>query len=548
MRATCKRLNFKLSFPVISSLAVAVTLILIFIYSDSVCVPVKLILPLNNRTILVISAILLAFCLACFAKHTSSFNGEFHAGGQALSKPMLIACISLFFIEIVMCLNLQFVTGWDPGTVYQTAWKLANSIQLDDFDWFYFSRYPNNSLLLSVEFWFIKVASVGCFCLGLEVDYIVPYIILLILNCVMTSVSGLCLMATVSHFFDKKVAWTAWSVFALFAGLSPWLFVAYSDVIGIFFPIFMLYLTMRFQLYRSYRSRLKIVFLIFLTGYFGYRIKPQTVLYLFALLFTSLIHLFRNRRHGAGEQNRRFILGYASASFLGLAIAFLIVGILTAVPIGLLPTDAEASFGMQHYAMMGMNAKSLGVFSQEDVDYSASFELKEDRTKADVQKLVERIDDLGISGVLDLLAKKQLLNFSDGTFCWGKEGGNFENLYYNPASVVGNVLYEVFVLEASGSSAGLSWTCIKTFSQVIWFETLILIALGTIFRKTNLNDGLALDAAACSFLFLMLFEMVFEARARYLISFIPIFIFLASTNFVRVVNWLQYRHDHQSKS
>ena len=149
---------------------------------------------------------------------------------------------------------------------------------------------------------------------------------------------------------------------------------------------------------------------------------------------------------------------------------------------------------------------------------------------------------------LDLLAKKQLLNFSDGTFCWGKEGRNFENLYYNPASAVGNVLYEVFVLEASGSSAGLSWTCIKTFSQVIWFETLILIALGTIFRKTNLNDGLALDAAACSFLFLMLFEMVFEARARYLISFIPIFIFLASTNFVRVVNWLQYRHDHQSKS
>lgn len=57
-------------------------------------------------------------------------------------------CVCLFFVQLYICFNIFFVTGWDPGTIWATA--LAR-VEGEVWNEMYFSRYPNNLLLLLLE-------------------------------------------------------------------------------------------------------------------------------------------------------------------------------------------------------------------------------------------------------------------------------------------------------------------------------------------------------------------------------------------------------------
>ena len=50
--------------------------------------------------------------------------------------------------------------------------------------------------------------------------------------------------------------------------------------------------------------------------------------------------------------------------------------------------------------MMGMNPDSMGVYSEDDVQFSASFSSVEERNTADMAKAVERVKQMGTYGVL----------------------------------------------------------------------------------------------------------------------------------------------------
>lgn len=63
-------------------------------------------------------------------------------------------CVCLFFVQLYICYNIFFVTGWDPGTIWATA--LAR-VEGEVWNEMYFSRYPNNLLLLLLETALIKI-------------------------------------------------------------------------------------------------------------------------------------------------------------------------------------------------------------------------------------------------------------------------------------------------------------------------------------------------------------------------------------------------------
>ncbi|MDO5427168.1 MAG: hypothetical protein Q4F54_05885 [Coriobacteriia bacterium] len=78
--------------------------------------------------------------------------------------------------------------------------------------------------------------------------------------------------------------------------------------------------------------------------------------------------------------------------------------------------NSEGQFGATHYFMMGLNDESEGCYSADDVAFSRSFKTIDERRSANIDKAIERINQLHFDGLAFLIAKKIQSNFGDGTF------------------------------------------------------------------------------------------------------------------------------------
>lgn len=78
--------------------------------------------------------------------------------------------------------------------------------------------------------------------------------------------------------------------------------------------------------------------------------------------------------------------------------------------------DREKRFNITHYAMLGWNPESKGVFTIKDENFSGKYEKLKEREKANIEELLRRIKQMGIGGVINQIARKTLTNYNDGTF------------------------------------------------------------------------------------------------------------------------------------
>ena len=168
--------------------------------------------------------------------------------------------------------------------------------------------------------------------------------------------------------------------------------------------------------------------------------------------------------------------------------------------------------------MMGLNEDTNGVFSQDDIDFSASFKTVEERNANNIEVIKQRLRDFGFFGYLKFLAKKTLVVFSDGSFAWGVEG-NFYQTVPERFSRFSSILKAIYYND------GANHLLFITIEQVLWFVVLIfLTALGILTKKPDPNK-LVLMLIITGIVSAL---MLFEARARYLYHFSPFFVLGAS--------------------
>lgn len=142
---------------------------------------------------------------------------------------------------------------------------------------------------------------------------------------------------------------------------------------------------------------------------------------------------------------------------------------------------------------------------------------------------------------LNLMHRKALTNYNDGTFCWGGEGGFYvesladQNLPWAPAAqkLYGGTLTQ----EATGE--GTVYALFYRAEWVLWMSILLCGALGALLGLKKPRTQAA--AAMLSVLGLTLFEQLFEARARYLYSYTPVYILLAAMGLLECKNRLTGR-------
>ena len=109
-----------------------------------------------------------------------------------------------------------------------------------------------------------------------------------------------------------------------------------------------------------------------------------------------------------------------------------------------------------------------------------------------------------------------LFRSNDGTFAWGMEG-NFVEKRFEKNDTFSSVLREYFEPDGSFNEG------FKLIQQFMWLSILLLSCLFAFQRRHN-NDK---DLIELIVIGIILFNMIFEARSRYLFSFIPYFIILA---------------------
>lgn len=437
--------------------------------------------------------------------------------------------VSLVFLvlQVLWVCGYYFQTGWDAGTIMKSAVILANGESLKDYNWYY-STYPNNLVLLLLYSNEIRL---------FRWLHIVPSFGIVLVQCLLSWASGLLLYETAREVLkDRRAALAAWGLYVLLVGLSPWVSIPYSDSTALIFPIAILYLYTRQKQQKGWRKAC-LWGAIGLLTMLGYHIKPQVVIATIAICSIELWNgLFRLRECLRSKSTWCGAAGFAAGIWLMAALMSAGFGTLP------LEIDSEQTLDITHWWMMGMNnGETNGAFNQSDCDFSRSISDREERKQANIEEALRRIQEMGPGGFLNLMHRKALTNYNDGTFCWGGEGGFYvesladQNLPWTPAAqkLYGGTLTQ----EATGE--GTVYALFYRAEWVLWMSILLCGALGALLGLKKPRTQAA--AAMLSVLGLTLFEQLFEARARYLYSYTPVYILLAAMGLLECKNRLTGR-------
>lgn len=174
--------------------------------------------------------------------------------------------------------------------------------------------------------------------------------------------------------------------------------------------------------------------------------------------------------------------------------------------------------------MMGLNEADGGMYSQEDVDYSISFETSKERTAANIEKSIQRLRDMGFLRYMCHLSGKLLTTYHDGTFAWGVEGNFYTRVMDDVNTWMAPFLKSIFY------SDGSRHEILKTIEQIVWVGVLLFAFAAGFVRQTEENQA-DLNILTLSIVGLTLFQMLFEVRARYLFLYVPVYCILATLGF-----------------
>ncbi|MGN0141788.1 MAG: hypothetical protein ACI4AD_06135 [Roseburia sp.] len=435
-------------------------------------------------------------------------------------KKWLIFVLSavLLVVQVLICYNAYFITGWDSSKLLNNAFSISTG-QYQNIDNVYFSRYTNNTVLLFI---FTVITSIS---LRIGASSIVGAALLIaVFQCALSTATAYLLFRIVADYTKSYgIAFWTWIFYVLFIGVSPWLFIPYSDSTGLIFPILILRL---YQLTGNERYVGVKWFFIGLATFFGFKIKPQTAIVFIAIVLVELVCLLR--KENRFRKIKEFLV-HAMAILLAVALGTLIYRSII-FPATHISLNENGKFGVSYFLMLGLNEETNGCYSADDVGFAMRIETVEERTDAVLEEAKNRLKNLGASGLTLHLIKKALVNFSDGTFAWGEEGGFYNLLLPDRAGGFSPLLKNIYYEDGSFYSA---YTALM---QMFWL-TILFFMLGLVIGfRHELDKNIIVIILAI--LGLALFELIFEARARYLFVYAPFFIILAMVGAQRMIGCL----------
>lgn len=305
---------------------------------------------------------------------------------------------------------------------------------------------------------------------------------------------------------SRRLAAYTWLSCAALAGLSPYFLVPYSDSTALILPILLFLIWLRI---RSSGSLLLGCVYGLLAG-LAWLIKPHAFLPVLAGLMTSFLY---------PEQPLRRRLPCLLAGAVCFFVMLVPVSRLLQRSMNL-KIDPEARVGMAHFLDMGLNTRTDGCFADEDRAFARSFPTRAERDRACLARAAARVKEMGPAGLLSHARRKCLVNHADGTFAWNLD---FSRRVVPPpknafSEIVRSAVYE----------EGELHRLLATLQQIVWQLLLLLLPFAALFlRRAPAERAPAVFMLMLSCVGILVFPMLFEAKARYVFTHVPLLCVLA---------------------
>ena len=426
--------------------------------------------------------------------------------------------ILLFFVNVRIAKETAFLLPWDVGVVRAEALRITEGIPAGYS--VYLSVYSNNVPMVYILKELYNMAA------ELKGYPHVYEFLWLQVNCGLISIGGFFSCLAVKKLTGKFLP----AVFALLLylalpGISPWKIAPYTDTYGIAFPVMCIYFYICYKDAKSAGGKYLFIILALVSGTAGGLIKPSAYIVVIAVLGVECIGCLMDWR-----RNWKYLLAEA---VLAAALLFAKNACVDYMmeDIGL-DFNPEIEAGWQNYFYMGLNEETTGSYHPGDAGIFGEFQTdKRARNEAALERALVRIKERGAFGTLYYWLRKMTMVFNDGTFGW--RGEVWINEDY-PEELAGNdgITYALRdMLWPGGSHMGRY----NTFSQLAWIFCIVGI-FGICFCPGEQRERYAV--AVVSFLGIFFYQMLFEARARYLLVFFPVLGALSICGIWQYVYWV----------
>ena len=416
----------------------------------------------------------------------------------------------------------------------------------------YYSRYANNLFLTYIFLNIYKLSKV--------IGIYNGYFLLLFIQSIIFSLGGYLIYKIADMYFKERYkiySVCTWIIYMIIVGLSPHIVLTYSDGIGMFLSLLLTYIIFKLEDRKILINNkeiirniiLKTILILFFTNLtiINYYIKPQIIIVSIAYgiikLTNIILSIIKKYIIKLKTINSKKIINnknkiQTNIYYIIIILLIMLTGYMTYTYIRKannsmgIDVDKEKRFNIKHYAMLGWNTESKGVFTIKDENFSGKYEKLKDREKANIEELKKRITEMGIGGVINQIARKILTNYNDGTFSgvatfvYIRDEYNIQGLDNNLSEFLKNVYYE----------RGKYNQIYTQIMQCLWISILI-------FNMFSYNDSKSRKIAIIilALIGLFLFETIFEARSRYIFVYVPLYIFIGVIGIKNVLNWTSRR-------
>ena len=181
------------------------------------------------------------------------------------------------------------------------------------------------------------------------------------------------------------------------------------------------------------------------------------------------------------------------------------------------------ALGPLHFAMMGLSERTGGVYDEEDVVRSVSVGNPQERAAMQRKEIAARLSQMGLAGLARHLLRKARINFGDGMFAWGGEVNFFAEMIADKDDLLSPFLKRALGCYGDCAAARM----LAGWLQAIWLALLAgSVGMGPAYAATRGDENRRdlMLTLMLALLGLALFELLFEARARYLYAYAPLYV------------------------
>lgn len=405
----------------------------------------------------------------------------------------IIGFVIIIILQFLIANSLRILPVNDSGIIQDEALSIVEDNNISNkINWGYFTRCTNNipfTIFLGIIYKVINFIGIS--------DFILARCIICM---IFIDISILLAYLLIKDIKNKNIALK----FLVVCILNPLIYMEvtylYTNTISLAFIMAMIYIFYKLIKAKKTISKVLLTILLGIVTIGGGLIRATNYIVLIALIIYLIFKLIKNKKL------LKNILIYGT------------IFILTCVPTMLLYKKIENKFvkfdyedtatPWSHYVMMGLGED--GRYSTNDVNFTKSFDTKNEKVEANLKEAWERIKEHNLSGLLNLITSKIETVWSDGTskfIAISIESENYNKLY---KYIIGSKR-DIFVL----------------YSQIYRITILLFILISTLIYlrnpKLEFNYIIYLTLLGA-----MIFYVLWEANRTYAICFMPLLMCLAT--------------------